>query len=92
MQNLKPSDFVFANNGIPLKDTEFMKAFEKYSGEKFYPHIVRSYYATTQAKNFLKTHKKATKKDNKWVNSYNVTVHHYLQPKIFEKIQKLVGK
>lgn len=111
MKNLKPSDFVFANNGVPLKDTEFMKAFEKYSGEKFYPHIVRSYYATTQAKNFLKTHKSATKKevkdlftsiaeklghkrfskkDNEWVDSYNVTVHHYLQPDIFEKIQKLI--
>ncbi|MBS3094457.1 hypothetical protein J4474_02230 [Candidatus Pacearchaeota archaeon] len=111
MKNLKASDFVFANNGVPLKDTEFMTAFERYSGKKFYPHIVRSYYATSRAKEFLKTHKKTnkkevkdlftsiaeklghkrfSKKDDKWVDSYNVTVHHYLQPNIFEKINKMI--
>jgi len=111
MKNLKSSDFVFAHDGVPYKDTDFMKAFEKYSGQKFYPHIVRSYYATSRAKKFLKTHKKAnkkevkdlfvsiaeklghkrfSKKDNEWVDSYNVTVHHYLQPDVFEKINKLI--
>ena len=35
------------------KDTAFMDAFEDYCGEKFYPHIVRSYYATKKAEEFI---------------------------------------
>ncbi|MFA5992456.1 MAG: hypothetical protein WC796_01985 [Candidatus Pacearchaeota archaeon] len=59
IRNLKNSDFIFADeNKKPLKDTNFMNAFEKYCGEKFYPHIVRSYYATKTAEDFLKQHNK----------------------------------
>ncbi len=61
---LKRSDFIFANElGQPLKDRDFMKAFGSYCGEEFYPHIVRSHYATKEAEGFLGSHKKATKEE-----------------------------
>lgn len=109
----KRDDFVFTNNqNKPLRDTDFMKAFEKYCGQTFYPHIVRSYYATKKAKDFLKLHKNATKeevkqlfteiaeklghkrfdkKSEEWKNSYTVTIHHYIQPNLVEKIQNLIN-
>lgn len=109
---LKNDDFIFTNeSNKPLKDTDFMKAFENYCGERFYPHIVRSFYATRKAKDFIKTHKTATKqeinnlfmeiaeklghkrfdkKNNEWKNSFNVTIHHYIQPEVVEKIEKLI--
>ncbi len=109
----KSEDFVFTNNeNRPLKDTDFMKAFQKYCGQTFYPHIVRSYYATKKAKDFLKLHKNATKeevkelftgiaeklghkrydkKSEEWKNSYTVTIHHYIQPNLVEKIQNLIN-
>ncbi len=60
------SEFVFTNNkGAPLKDTDFMHAFEEYCGERFYPHIVRSFYATEEAKKFISLHKKASKEEIK---------------------------
>ena len=64
LKKLKRSDFIFANElGQPLKDRDFMKAFKDYCGEEFYPHIVRSHYATKEAEGFLKSHKKATKEE-----------------------------
>ncbi len=108
---IKNSDFVFTKEkNQPLKDTDFMSAFEKYCGERFYPHIVRSFYATKRAKDFLKLHKSATrdevkqlfteiaeklghkrfdKKTEEWKNSFTVTIHHYIQPELVEKIQNL---
>ncbi len=63
---LKDDDFIFTNEeGRPLKDTYFMDAFEKYCGKRFYPHIVRSFYATQRAKEFLKSHKVAGKDEVK---------------------------
>lgn len=110
---LKKDDFIFTNqNNHPLKDTDFMKAFENYCGQRFYPHIVRSYYATKKAKDFLKLHNKATKqeinhlfteiaeklghkkfdkKTEEWKNSYTVTIHHYIQPDLVEKVQRLTS-
>jgi integrase len=62
----KKEDFIFTNKkGHIFKDTDFMKAFKKYSGTEFYPHIVRSHYATKEAENFLKTNKKPTKEQTK---------------------------
>jgi DNA topoisomerase IB len=53
-----PGNFVFVDlAGHPLKDIAFERAFEKYCGVKFYPHIVRSYYATAEAEKFLKRKK-----------------------------------
>lgn len=111
LSKIKNNDFVFTNSqNKPLKDTEFMNAFQRYCGERFYPHIIRSYYATKKAKDFLKLHKKATKqevnnlfmeiadklghkrfdkKTNGWKNSFTVTIHHYIQPQLVEKLQNL---
>ena len=64
LKKTKTSDFVFTNKfKRPLKDQDFKKAFKDYCGEEFYPHIVRSHYATKTAEQFLKKHKKATKKE-----------------------------
>ena len=62
LKKLKKDDFIFANSeGHPLKDTYFMEAFERYCGKRFYPHIVRSFYATEKAREFLKNHKESNK-------------------------------
>jgi len=109
----KNNEFIFTSKeNKPLKDTDFMKAFQNYCGQSFYPHIVRSFYATTEAKKFLKAHKKAKKeeikelfnsiaeklghkrfdkKTSEWKDSFTVTIHHYIQPDLVEKIQKLVN-
>jgi hypothetical protein len=59
----KGRDFVFVDpKGHPLKDTAFEAAFEKYCGKRFYPHIVRSHYATKETEKFLKK-KKASKEE-----------------------------
>lgn len=114
LQKLKNSDFVFTNaTGAPLKDTQFMQAFERYCGYRFYPHIVRSHYATECVKEFLAHHKSATKeqvnqlfssiaerlghkrfskKDNEWKDSYTVTMHYYIQPELVEKITSLTSE
>ncbi len=66
IKNKKNNDFIFSNSdNKPLKDTDFMNAFEEYCGYRFYPHIVRSFYATSKAKEFLKEHKKASKDEIK---------------------------
>ncbi len=107
----KTKTFVFiSKTGHPLTDVHFKHAFKKYCGKEFYPHIVRSYFATSQANIFLKSHKKATKaevkdfllsvaeklghrrfdkKDNTWKENYNVTIHHYINPELVEKINSI---
>jgi len=109
---LKSSSFVFTNDsGHPLHENQFKMAFKKYCGTEFYPHIVRSYYATSVSKDFLKNHKSASreqvkalflsiaeklghkrfsKKHNKWEDSFNVTIHHYIEPDLVEKVKGLV--
>jgi len=58
LKSKKSEDFIFVDlNGRPLKDVAFELGFEKYCGVKFYPHIVRSYYATNEAEKFLKKKK-----------------------------------
>ena len=112
LQDLDDPDFVFTDSkGRPLTDRHFKKAFKKYCGMEFYPHIVRSYYATKAAKEFLSTHESATKKEirelflsiaadlghkrffkkeRKWKQGYNVTIHHYIQPEVLESVKRLV--
>lgn len=54
LRKRKAGDFVFVDlNGHPLKDVCFERAFERYCGERFYPHIVRSHYATKESEKFL---------------------------------------
>jgi DNA topoisomerase IB len=58
----KMDDFVFVDlNGHPLRDIQFERTFLKYCGEKFYPHIVRSHYATKEVERFLKKNSDASK-------------------------------
>jgi len=66
LKPLKVGDFVFTDSkNRPLKDTSFEVAFEKYCGKKFYPHIIRSHYATKEAEVFLKSKDKLSKEDIK---------------------------
>ncbi|UCD02819.1 MAG: hypothetical protein JSV63_03480 [Candidatus Aenigmatarchaeota archaeon] len=114
MAGKKPEDFVFVNRktGHPLSDTHFKHAFGRYCDHEFYPHIVRSFYATEKAKEFLSMHDKVTKKelldfyrflaaklghkrfvkkDHEWKESYSVTIHHYIEPRLLDKLNSLVG-
>ena len=63
LEKKKKDEFVFAKNNKPIHSETFSKILNKYTGEHFYPHIIRSYYADTTSKNFIDTHKKATKKE-----------------------------
>lgn len=113
LRSKKSRDFIFTDEkGSPLRDTHFMQAFERYCGKRFYPHIVRSYYATSCAEYFLSSHPKATKqqvrelffsiaeklghkkfvkKENRWKESYTITIHYYLEPHVLEKIYAITS-
>ncbi|MBT4936019.1 hypothetical protein HOL21_00045 [Candidatus Woesearchaeota archaeon] len=109
----KRNDFVFksAETGRPIPEHHFKKAFKKYCGTEFYPHIIRSHYATKQVKDFLKGkrtiskkdadtlflsiaeklgHKRFVKKDCVWKDNYTVTVNHYVQPELVQKVKLLM--
>ena len=113
LNNIGKSEFVFTNPGTghPLKEEHFKKAFKKYCGKEFYPHIVRSFYATRRVKKFLASrepitkenvqklfyslaeilgHKRFVKKDGTWRENYTVTINHYVQPEILEKIKAVL--
>ncbi len=114
LEMLGKKDYVFSVSGRVVKESDFKQAFKQYCGQEFYPHIVRSYYATKQAEDFLKKnkkknldkqkvnefytsvadvlgHKKFSKKKNQWEDSFSVTIHHYINPKLVEKIESLVS-
>lgn len=66
LSQLKENDFIFTGEDKkPLKDTDFEKTFQDYCGIKFYPHIVRSFYATKELEKFLKENKTIDKKELK---------------------------
>jgi len=113
LKSLKSSSFVFTSRetGRPLPEHHFKKAFLRYCGKEFYPHIVRSHYATTQVKQFLNSnrratkeevkslylgiaadlgHKKFVKKEHVWKENYTVTINHYVQPELVERVKKIV--
>lgn len=115
LKKLDSGSFVFTHHltGNPLSEFQFKKAFERYCGRGFYPHIVRSYYATQKAKFFLKKHKKPSeeetkeflrqialklghkkfdKKNHEWKEDYTVTINHYVEPSIAEKIRRSLIK
>jgi len=62
---LKKNDFVFTSPETkrPLPEQHFKAAFKQYCGKEFYPHIVRSHFATTEVQQFLKNRKKASKEE-----------------------------
>jgi len=107
------SSFVFAdgNTGHPINEEHFKTAFKQYCGREFYPHIVRSFYATNRVKELLVMHKplrkkdvlnlfysiaeklghkRFIKKDRTWRENYTVTINHYVQPEILEKIRTVL--
>jgi len=65
LKSLKNDEFIFTNPNTkhPYNDTNLKKAFQQYCGKEFYPHIVRSYYATKTTQDFLNKNKTATKEE-----------------------------
>ena len=84
LKPLKKTDFIFVNQntGHPLSDIHFKKAFKKYCGKEFYPHIVRSYYATLSVEEFLSKHNSTTKNE---VKGLFTSIAHKLGHKRFVK-------
>ena len=82
LKSKKNNDFVFAKNNHPLHEPDFKKAFVKYCGHEFYPHIVRSHYATMQVKKFLKGKRKIAKDE---VETLFMSIAHNLGHKKFDK-------
>ena len=103
---VNPQKILESQENTPMSDNTPIKC--KYCGKEFYPHIVRSYYATRKARRFLKTnkvfkkvdvqrlfisiarklgHKRYMKNDGIWKECYNVTINHYIQPALVEKIK-----
>ena len=108
LKKRKLNDFVFLNSrGKVFSDVELEAGFERFCGERFYPHIVRSHFATREVEKFLLKgrgdakkfclglagklgHKKFSKKDGVWEDSYEVTLHHYVRPDLVGKIKNLI--
>ncbi len=114
LERTDDSSFIFAsgNTGHPINEEHFKAAFKKYCGREFYPHIVRSFYATNRVQDFLATHesldkkevhklfysiaeklghKRFIKKEHVWRESYTVTINHYVQPEVLEKLRPVLG-
>jgi len=86
----KSSDFVFVDkNNHPLRDSEFMKAFVRYCGVRFYPHIVRSFYATSKAEEFLNSLKNGEKVSKKQVKELYTSIASKLGHRSFSKKNNL---
>ena len=112
LKHQRSKDFIFTTpSGKILHENDFKKIFKKYIGDGFYPHIVRSYFATKETQKFLKNnkhpkkeevkaflisvaeelgHKKFSKKTGNWEDSYAVTIGHYIDPKLVEKIRLII--
>jgi hypothetical protein len=84
LRGKNPNSFIFVHreSGHPLRDTHFKKAFKKYSGKEFYPHIVRSFYATHTSLDFLKKNNNPTKQE---VKDFFISVAEELGHKRFDK-------
>lgn len=80
----KDNQFLFtsSNSSRLLHENDFKQAFKNYCGEEFYPHIVRSHYATMQVKEFLKRNRKASKEQ---VQELYLKIAHDLGHKKFDQ-------
>jgi hypothetical protein len=67
LKKLKAHDFVFTSpkTKSPLHEEYFKKGFKKYCGHEFYPHIIRSHYATMRMNRFLQNKRKISKEEAK---------------------------
>lgn len=64
LKEKRRKDFIFTlDDSRPLPERYFKQGFKRYCGKEFYPHIVRSHYATTKVKGFLEQKKKASKEE-----------------------------
>jgi len=64
LKKVKKNEFVFCDDKkCILSEKDFHLGFKKYCKKEFYPHIVRSYYATKRVEDFLKDNLKPTKKE-----------------------------
>lgn len=62
LKKKKADEFVFlSSRGKVLTDKDFESGFERFCGERFYPHIVRSAFATAEAEKFLAKRNNVTK-------------------------------
>lgn len=69
LDKIKKVDFVFTDiNGLPLHSSIFSKILFRYTQKHFYPHIIRSCYADSECRKFIKNHKVATK--NQVINKF----------------------
>lgn len=78
----KEKEFVFEKYGSLLHEHDFKQAFQRYCGHEFYPHIVRSHYATMALKKFME-HEKEITKDK--VKTLFMSIAHDLGHKRFNK-------
>lgn len=85
LKQKKRKDYVFTKNNRVLHEQDFKKAFIKYCGQEFYPHIVRSHYATMKVKKFLAKKRKITKEET---NKLFLSIAHGLGHKKFNKKTK----
>lgn len=70
LKSKKADDFVFTDkDNHPLHSLVFSKIMFKYTNKHFYPHIIRSYYADTQCRNFIKNNNKLKPIDKKKVTN-----------------------
>lgn len=67
LRQLSRDSFLFTTKktGHTLSDSHFKHAFFKYCGKEFYPHIVRSFFATNEIKKFLSSKNKPTKQETR---------------------------
>ena len=87
MRGKKKEDFLFVGStGHPLKDTAFEASFKNYCGTLFYPHIVRSAYATKRVQNFLKGRRRVLKTE---VEKLYTSIANELGHKKFSKKKEL---
>ncbi len=64
LKKRKKDEYLFSTKKKKsLREEKFKKAFKNYCGEEFYPHIIRSYYATKTVKHFLKNKRRITKQE-----------------------------
>lgn len=78
--------FIFTRKGKVLHERDFKKAFQKYCGEQFYPHIVRSHYATQTVRKFIQ---KTTQTTRGKVNTLFLSIANKLGHKKYNKKEKV---
>ena len=64
LRSIDNESYVFCdNNGNKLIERDFHEAFKRYCSKEFYPHIVRSHFATSSVRRFLEKNKSPEKED-----------------------------